>query len=80
MNYELIREIPLADKMNFRSADPITGNILVNNEQSLAILSTTNGQTLLTMKAPYSIYPVLQGNHLISYDGYIINIEKTTSK
>lgn len=80
MNYELIRKIPLADKMNFRSADPITGNILVNNEQSLAILSTTNGQTLLTMKAPYSIYPVLQGNHLISYDGYIINIEKTTSK
>ena len=79
-NYELIREVQFADKMNFRLADPITGNILVNDEHSLAVLSATNEQTLLTMKAPRSIYPVLLGNHLISYDGYIINIEKTTSK
>lgn len=75
-DYSLIREFSLADEMEVSSIDPVTGNLLVNNSTHLLVVSAQTGKSLLTLKAPYYIWPSLKGNNLISQEGYVLNIEK----
>ncbi|WP_373799824.1 hypothetical protein [Bacteroides heparinolyticus] len=77
---EVIRSILLTDGMEYLSADPVTGNLLVGNDHKLSVLSATDYKEIFTVKASYAIWPTLTGDYLTSFDGFILNIKKPSSK
>lgn len=77
---EVIRSILLKDGMKYLSADPVTGNLLVGNDHKLSVLSATDYKEIFTVKASYAIWPTLTGDYLTSFDGFILNIKKPSSK
>lgn len=77
---EVIKSILLKDGMKYLSADPVTGNLLVGNDHKLSVLSATDYKEIFTVKASYAIWPTLTGDHLTSFDGFILNIKKPSSK
>ncbi|WP_315085590.1 hypothetical protein [Bacteroides heparinolyticus] len=77
---EVIKSILLKDGMKYLSADPVTGNLLVGNDHKLSVLSATDYKEIFTVKASYAIWPTLTGDYLTSFDGFILNIKKPSSK
>lgn len=73
---KIIRKDMYAQLVN---VDPLTGNLLIYNSNNLKVLSP-EGEVLFTLKTASWIYPLLLGNTLLSFDGYILNIEKYLQK
>lgn len=78
-DFKNIRTIRKDSYWELANVDPLTGNLLVNNNSNLKVLSP-EGETLFTLETAPSIHPLLLGNVLISYDGYMLNIEKYLQK
>lgn len=75
-DYGLVRSITLDKEMYFNSSDPVTGRLLVNNNTQLSVLSPRGESTLFTVPCPYSVWPKLTGDCLISFDGYLLHTQK----
>lgn len=75
-DFNLLRQISLTDGMELKDIDPTTGNLLVYNNERLMVLDSQTGKELLTLKASSFPWIRLMGNTLISYDGFVFNIEK----
>ena len=73
---KIIRKDMYAQLVN---VDPLTGNLLIYNSNNLKVLSP-EGEVLFTLKTASLIYPLLLGNTLLSFYGYILNIEKYLQK
>ena len=79
-DYALVTEIPTTDDMEMKGLDPLTGNLLLTGRDRLTVFSTQTGKKLFNMNAPYGMWPSLIGNNLVSYEGYVLNIEKYLQK
>ena len=75
-DFTLLKEIKREDEMTLEDIDPSTGNLLFYNSKRLKIVDSQSGQELLAMDAATFPWVHLLGNTLVSFDGFVFNIEK----
>ena len=74
-DFTLLKEIKREDEMTLEDIDPSTGNLLFYNSKRLKIVDSQSGQELLAMDAATFPWVHLLGNTLVSFDGFVFNIE-----